>query len=86
MSLHIDSIEPPEGRQGQEYVTLRGELESVTKVVWGDTELSENDWYEETYPDGHTELDVTVPAGAGTVHVVAVSEGERSNDVEFTYV
>jgi hypothetical protein len=86
MTLHIDSIEPPEGQEGQEYVTLRGELESVTKVVWGDTELSEGSWYEESYPDGHTELDLTVPAGAGTVHVVAVGDGERSNDVEFTYV
>ncbi len=37
-------------------------------------------------PDGHTELDITVPAGSGTVRVVAVADGEKSNDVEFTYV
>ncbi|MFF4950951.1 hypothetical protein ACWC2K_25320 [Streptomyces chattanoogensis] len=86
MSLHIDSIEPPQGEEGQQWVTLRGELDQVTTVRWGDAELSAKDWYEETYPDGHTELDVTVPAGKGTVHVVAFADGEKSNDVEFTYV
>ncbi|MEU7131981.1 hypothetical protein [Streptomyces sp. NPDC046261] len=86
MSLHIDSIEPPRGREGQQWITISGELHTVTTVLWGDTELNENDWFEESYPDGHTELDVTVPAGEGTVHVVAVGDGERSNDMEFTYV
>ncbi|MFC5143527.1 hypothetical protein [Streptomyces aureoversilis] len=86
MSVHIDSIRPPKGQEGQQWVTLSGELESVTEVIWGNTSLSAEDWFEETYPDGHTELDVTVPAGAGTVQVVAVADGEKSNDVTFTYV
>ncbi|UQA93576.1 hypothetical protein [Streptomyces halobius] len=85
MTLHIDSIDPPQGRAGQKWVTIRGDLDSATTVRWGDTKLSAEDWYEETYPDGHTELDITVPKGAGTVHVVAEGDGERSNDVEFTY-
>ncbi|MBZ4322938.1 IPT/TIG domain-containing protein [Streptomyces huiliensis] len=85
MAPHIDRIQPDQGKEGQKWVTLQGDLDGTTKLLWGNKEVSVDDTFVENYGDS-TDVDVEVPPGKGTVHVVAVRDDGKSNSVDFTYV
>ncbi|MCD9145456.1 IPT/TIG domain-containing protein [Streptomyces albireticuli] len=85
MSLQIDSIDPAQGKQGDQ-VTLTGTLLRAQALRWGEEEWEEGQWEGGGSKPGEAEIYFTVPEGEGTIQVVAVNGDEQSNAVEFTYV